>query len=91
MTDQSMKWRRPFSPWRIVQLRFFPEGLDVVVFCRKYGLDESKIRPVFGESDYQFPPELCVALSLETKRGSQPGMSTEFFRNLSDQYQRHAA
>jgi plasmid maintenance system antidote protein VapI len=85
MTDKSMEWQEPLTPWRIVQRRFFAEGLDVASFSQKYGLNEDEVRKVFAELRVDFWPELCAALSRETK------MSEQFFANLSDQYQRMAA
>jgi hypothetical protein len=85
MTDKSMEWQGPLTPWRIVQQRFFPGGLDAASFSQKYGLDGGEVRKVFAELRLDFWPELRAALSCET------GESEEYFRGLSDHYQWMAA
>jgi hypothetical protein len=82
MANQSSERQKPLTPWRVVQQRFFTDGLDVVSFCREHRLDEKGVRMVLAELRTDLPPDLCAALSRVT------GMEVQYFRHLNDQYKR---
>jgi hypothetical protein len=75
------------KPWEIIRKRFFGgKAPDPAAFCKKYkNLDEASVRRVFSGDVATFSPELCAALSYETK------MSKQFFLNMSERYQQRTA
>jgi hypothetical protein len=86
MKNQSNGWQQPLTPWSIVQQRFFKgQTPGAAAFSKKHSLDEAAVRQVFSGQETAFSPELCTALSRETR------MSEQFFRNLSDRHQQRTA
>jgi len=87
MSNLASEWQGPMKPWEIVQKRFFGgKTPDPAVFSKKYkNLDMAIVQRVFSGEVATFSPELCAALSYETK------MSKQFFLNMSERYRQRTA
>ncbi len=86
MRNEAAIWRHPGTPWELVRKKHFGGvNPDIAKFARDNNLLESDVRQVFEGRTTIFSPAICFAFSRET------AMSEEYFRNLSEQYQRRAA
>lgn len=84
MNSKGSERRLSFTPWLVVQRRFFRERTpDILAFSAKHGLDVDEVFKLFTGMTISFSLKICSALSDET------GMSRDFFRNLSNRWPPH--